>query len=339
MNPARGVAFKLISAALFAVMSALIRQLGARYPIGQVVFYRSVFAIIPVVLVYAWRGELAAIVRTERPLGQAGRGVLSIAGMFFNFGAVARLPLVESNAIAFSSPLFTVALAALVLNERVRIYRWSAVVIGFLGVLVVLSPHLSGNELAAAIGGATSLIGVILCDLRVGYQCGHRHSNPPAGAKRIDILDRVLFFVMLRTRRLGDFAIWLGEADCQRNCRLDRHRRSWRHRTHFPDRELSLCVRLAGRSVRLYIHDLGACAWLCDVRRNADGGDRSRFGDHRRCRTVRDLARAPARGIAAAGGSCAGIDPSRYDPPNALNVMMVRVSAMPGMVWTFLAMK
>jgi len=123
MNPSRGVAFKLISAALFAVMSALIRQLGARYPIGQVVFYRSVFAIIPVVLVYAWRGELAAIVRTERPLGQAGRGVLSIAGMFFNFGAVARLPLVESNAIAFSSPLFTVALAALVLNERVRIYR------------------------------------------------------------------------------------------------------------------------------------------------------------------------------------------------------------------------
>jgi len=91
MNPGRGIAFKLISAALFAVMQALIRYLGARYPVGQVVFYRSVFAIIPVVLVYAWRGELAAVVRTERPLGQAGRGVLSIAGMFFNFGAVARM--------------------------------------------------------------------------------------------------------------------------------------------------------------------------------------------------------------------------------------------------------
>jgi drug/metabolite transporter (DMT)-like permease len=161
MNPARGIAFKLISAALFAVMQALVRYLGSRYPIGQVVFYRSVFAIVPVVLVYAWRGELAAIVRTERPLGQAGRGVLSIAGMFFNFGAVARLPLVESNAIAFSSPLFTVALAALILSERVRVYRWSAVVVGFVGVLVVLSPHLSGDELTAAIGGATSLIGVV----------------------------------------------------------------------------------------------------------------------------------------------------------------------------------
>jgi len=161
MNPARGVAFKLVSATLFAVMSALIRYLGARYPIGQVVFFRSLFAMIPVVVVYAWRGELAAVVRTERPLGQAGRGVLSIAGMFFNFGATARLPLVESNAIAFSSPLFTVALAALILNERVRIYRWSAVVVGFVGVLVVLSPHLSGEELAAAVGGAASLIGVV----------------------------------------------------------------------------------------------------------------------------------------------------------------------------------
>jgi len=161
MNPTKGIAFKVISAALFAVMQALIRSLGARYPVGQVVFYRSVFAIIPLVLVYAWRGELAAVVRTERPLGQAGRGVPSIAGMFFNFGAVARLPLVESNAIAFSSPLFTVTLAALILNERVRVYRWSAVVIGFVGVLVVLSPHLSGEELTAAVAGATSLIGVV----------------------------------------------------------------------------------------------------------------------------------------------------------------------------------
>jgi len=64
MNPAKGIAFKLVSAALFAVMSALIRYLGARYPVGQVVFYRSLFAIIPVVAVYAWRGELATVVRT-----------------------------------------------------------------------------------------------------------------------------------------------------------------------------------------------------------------------------------------------------------------------------------
>jgi drug/metabolite transporter (DMT)-like permease len=160
MNTGKGIVLKLISAVLFAVMSALIRYLGARYPIGEVVFYRSAFAVVPVMLVYAWRGELAAIVRTERPLGQAGRGAISIVGMFCNFGALARLPLVESNAISFTSPLFSVALAALLLKERVRVYRWSAVVVGFVGVLVVLSPHLSGDELTIAMASATSIAGV-----------------------------------------------------------------------------------------------------------------------------------------------------------------------------------
>jgi drug/metabolite transporter (DMT)-like permease len=161
MHTGKGILFKLISAVLFAVMAALIRYLGARYPVGEVVFYRSAFAIVPVMAIYAWRGELAAVVRTERPLGQAGRGVLSIVGMFCNFASVARLPLVESNAISFTSPLFSVAFAALILKERVRIYRWSAVVIGFLGVLVVLSPHLSGDELTIAMASATSLAGVV----------------------------------------------------------------------------------------------------------------------------------------------------------------------------------
>ncbi len=161
MNTGKGIVLKLISAVLFAVMSALIRYLGARYPIGEVVFYRSAFAIVPVMLVYALRGELAAVVRTERPLGQAGRGALSIVGMFCNFGALARLPLIESNAISFTSPLFSVALAALILKERVRIYRWSAVIIGFIGVLVVLSPHLSGDELTVAMASATSIAGIV----------------------------------------------------------------------------------------------------------------------------------------------------------------------------------
>ena len=161
MNIGKGIGLKLISAVLFAVMSALIRYLGPSYPIGEVVFYRSAFAIVPVLVVYAIRGELAATVRTERPFGQASRGALSIVGMFCNFGALARLPLIEANAISFTSPLIGVALAALVLKERVRIYRWSAVTVGFIGVLVVLAPHLTGDELTIAMAGATGLAGVI----------------------------------------------------------------------------------------------------------------------------------------------------------------------------------
>ena len=81
------------------------RYAGEVVPVGQVVFFRAVFAILPVVLVYAWRGELRDAVRTKRPLGHLGRGMFSIGGMFLNFAALARLPVVDATAFSFSSPL------------------------------------------------------------------------------------------------------------------------------------------------------------------------------------------------------------------------------------------
>ena len=158
MHPFKAIGLKLISALLFAFMSALVRQLGDVAPVGQMVFFRSAFAILPVVLVYAVRGELATAVRTSRPLGQLGRGLLSVGGMFTNFSALTRLPLADATAISFASPLITVALAAIILKERVRIYRWSAVVIGFAGVIVMLIPHLDIGRYAV-IGGAAAAAG------------------------------------------------------------------------------------------------------------------------------------------------------------------------------------
>src|SRR5712692_3043983 len=159
MNVLKAILLKLMSAFLFAAMSALVRFLGETYPVGQIVFFRSAFAIIPVVLIYAWRNELAAAVRTGRPFGHAARGTISIGGMFFNFSALARLPVVDATAISFVSPLITVAMAAIFLKERVRIYRWSAVIVGFSGVLVMLAPHLEVGRGAAE---ATAAVGALL---------------------------------------------------------------------------------------------------------------------------------------------------------------------------------
>jgi drug/metabolite transporter (DMT)-like permease len=153
----KAIALKVISAILFAVMSALVRFLGERYPVGQIVFYRSAFAILPVVLIYAWRGELAAAVRTVRPFGHAGRGFISMFGMFCNFSALARLPIVDATAISFAAPLITVVLAVIFLRERVRIYRWSAVIIGFSGILVMLGPHF---DLAAYSTATVTTVGL-----------------------------------------------------------------------------------------------------------------------------------------------------------------------------------
>jgi drug/metabolite transporter (DMT)-like permease len=120
----------------------LVRYLGESVPLGQQVFFRSAFAIVPVLVIFWWHGELHTALHTSRPFGQIARGTISLAGMFLNFAALARLPLSDATAISFAAPLITVALAALFLGERVRVYRWSAVGIGLVGVIVMLWPYL-----------------------------------------------------------------------------------------------------------------------------------------------------------------------------------------------------
>ena len=155
MNLFKAIGFKLISALLFAALSALVRQLGDVTPVGQLVFFRSACAIPPVLLIYAFRGEFMEAVRTTRVFGQLGRGALSVGGMYTNFSALQRLPLADATAISFASPLITVALAAIILKERIRIYRWTAVLVGFVGVIVMLIPHLDFSQYAMA--GALSV--------------------------------------------------------------------------------------------------------------------------------------------------------------------------------------
>ncbi|MEA2907918.1 MAG: hypothetical protein QOI12_5305 [Alphaproteobacteria bacterium] len=157
-NLIKAVLLKIASAFLFAVMSVLVRYLGERYPVGQVVFYRSAFAVVPVVIIYAWRGELIAAVRIGRPLGHLGRGLTAVGAMFCNFSALARIPVVDATAISFASPLITVGMSAIFLKERVRVYRWSAVIAGFLGVLVMLAPRLDLGSTAASTAGAVGAL-------------------------------------------------------------------------------------------------------------------------------------------------------------------------------------
>jgi drug/metabolite transporter (DMT)-like permease len=161
MNVLKGILLKSASALMFAVMSALIRWLGEIVPVGQIVFFRSAFAILPVVIIYALRRELMAAVRTARPFGHVGRGIVGIAGMFFSFGSLARLPLANATAIGFVAPLITVALAALVLKERVRVFRWSAVGVGFFGVIVMLLPYLDLAR-APSTASAEETVGAVL---------------------------------------------------------------------------------------------------------------------------------------------------------------------------------
>lgn len=165
MNPVAGIILKVLSALVFTAMSAGIKWLGA-YPIGQIVFFRSAFALLPLGLWLAWQGGLLASVRTSNLRGHLLRGIISSGGMFSGFLALAFLPLSDAIAIGYAAPLITVVFAALFLGETVRIYRWSAVAIGFAGVLVMLFPTLAAERIAtagssAAWGAAFGLLGAV----------------------------------------------------------------------------------------------------------------------------------------------------------------------------------
>jgi drug/metabolite transporter (DMT)-like permease len=139
-SPARGIALKIGGTLSFAVMFAIIKLLHD-VPIGEIVFFRAFFALIPVLLFSTRTVGPLELVKTKRPFMHLARSLVGVTSMFMGFTAVTILPLADVTAFGFAMPIFAVVLAALILHERVGKYRWSAVLAGFAGVLVMLSPH------------------------------------------------------------------------------------------------------------------------------------------------------------------------------------------------------
>lgn len=207
MSPLLGISLKLISALAFTLMSAGIKAIAARYPTGELVFFRSFFALIPLLIWLAWRSELPSALRTSNLRGHMKRGVIGSSGMFCGFAALQFLPLSDAVALGYAAPLGVVVLAALVLKERVRIYRWSAVTIGFIGVLIMLSPHLTGGTLSQglqagpALGAALGLAGAF-CSAFASIEVRLLTRTEQTGA--------IVFYFMLLTSALGLATIALG---------------------------------------------------------------------------------------------------------------------------------
>ena len=133
-----GIASMLLAVAIFSCMDALIKWLSGTYPTIEIVFFRSSFAFLPLLPALLQGGRAA--LRTRRPLTQAGRAAIGLVSMFAFFYCFRLMPLADVFGIAFSAPVFVTALSVPMLGEKVGIRRWSAVVVGFIGVLVMLRP-------------------------------------------------------------------------------------------------------------------------------------------------------------------------------------------------------
>lgn len=173
-NPLLGIGLKIASVAIFVGMSSFIKAAG-QLPAGQIVFFRSFFAIFPIIVFLAYHGELRTALHTTRPISHVARGVVGVASMGFTFFALTRLPLPEAIMLNYAQPLLVVVFSALFLGETIRVYRWTAVLVGLLGVAIVTWPKLTlfgsgagmGNQevmgvMAALAGAAISAVAMLL---------------------------------------------------------------------------------------------------------------------------------------------------------------------------------
>jgi len=140
----------------FAIMGTLVRLLSGELDPLQIAFFRNLFSIFVIVPILFHVGLRAAI-RTSRPGLHLVRSVVSLTAMYCLFIAFARMPIADATALTFTSPLFATMGAALVLGEVVRMRRWTATLIGFAGVLIVLRPGVEAIQPAALIALASAL--------------------------------------------------------------------------------------------------------------------------------------------------------------------------------------
>ncbi len=153
----RGAGLAMLAYGVFATHDAVIKTLGAHYAVFQIIFFSVLFAFVPVmVMLLVDRSE--ANLRPKHPWLVTARTVTMMTSMVCAFYAFSVLPLAETYALLFATPLLVTALSVPLLGETVRLRRWIAVFAGLVGVLVILRPGYSELTLghAAAITAATA---------------------------------------------------------------------------------------------------------------------------------------------------------------------------------------
>jgi len=168
MQPLRGIGFKVASVFVFVAMAAIIKATADDVPPGQAVFFRSFFAA-PVILVWlVLRGQRLVMLKPRDPMGHVWRGLIGTIAMGLGFTGLGLLPLPEVTAIGYAAPLLTVVFAAMFLGEQVRAFRLTAVALGMVGVLIVLSPRLTlaeGVSPVETLGAVVTLGGAVFAAL------------------------------------------------------------------------------------------------------------------------------------------------------------------------------
>jgi drug/metabolite transporter (DMT)-like permease len=146
--------------ASFSIVSVLVKLLSDDYPVLEVAFFRCLFSLIPAIAMLAAEGQMVSALKTSSFTGHIGRTLTGLGSMIGIFYAFHMMPIADAMAISFSGPLFVTLFSVWLLKEHVGPHRWAAVLIGFIGVLVILNPggHAADGGTANGAGGFQSFL-------------------------------------------------------------------------------------------------------------------------------------------------------------------------------------
>lgn len=173
LRPMRVFAMASFATALFACMNVFVKLALETHAIAEVMFFRNALAIVPVLFLIHRHKDGYSLLKTDRPMGHLGRGVIGVCSMIFFFWSFSLLPLANATALHFATPLLLTALSVPFLGEKVGPWRWGAVVVGLIGVIVVANPtgHASATAhlgTIVALTAATSSAFAMLMIRRLG---------------------------------------------------------------------------------------------------------------------------------------------------------------------------
>jgi drug/metabolite transporter (DMT)-like permease len=161
--PLLAVGFYVGNLLIMVLISSLVKVLADSYPVSQILFFRYVFAVIPLFVYMMLRLGISSM-KTSRPGAHAIRSVSGVVSVSLFFYAIALIPMAEATMLAYASPIFITLLSIPVLSERIGPRRWFAVIAGFIGVVIISRP---GSEIFSigslfAIGSAMSAALVVV---------------------------------------------------------------------------------------------------------------------------------------------------------------------------------
>ena len=156
-----GITLMTIGVASLCVSDAMAKTLTQHYAPIQIMFLRNLIAL-PFAILIAWRMGGAGALRSRTPMAHLFRGILWIGATVLFFTSIRYLGLAEATALIFVAPLFITAISAVFLKEQVGWRRWSAVLVGFAGVLVIVRPGTAAFELVMLLPVATAFVYALL---------------------------------------------------------------------------------------------------------------------------------------------------------------------------------